>query len=287
MADSSYSDSSDSESDRGRSASFAANVATNRGGCSTGIKRIINASASLQELPSNNLLSTAIATRRKKTEAAVLDHGDKPKRKVYKKNNKGSWQNIFAQCKAVVSISRVKSVDSPLPGMMIHFCDSDFLSTFGYVDNETGLPFSNMMGRASSVDTLSKIENCLRSGRTCTEYINLYRSDCTTALSCHVSLLPLKSHEGCSTSSGSEHVVWGVLTVRSASAVGNARFSGFSFLGIDKVSEEIQQEYYVSKIMKGVGGGDTGAVGIGLSDGTGTGTTTSSTIKMKSVPRKI
>ena len=285
MTDNSYSDSSDSETDRDRSASFATNVVTNRGGCSTGIKRIINASASLQELPSNNLLSTANAARRKKAEAAVLDHVDKPKRKVYKKNNKGSWQNIFAQCKAVVSISRVKSDDSPLPGMTIHFCDSDFLSTFGYVDNGSGLPFSNMMGRASSVNTLSKIENCLRSGRTCTEYINLYRSDCTTALSCHVSLLPLKSHEGSSIGSGSEDVVWGVLTVRSASAVGNARFSGFSFLGIDKVSDEIQQEYYISKIMKGVGGGDTGAVGIGLSDGTGT--IASITTKMKLASRKI
>lgn len=289
MTDSSYSDSSDSESEGRRTTSFATNIAANRGNSSTGIKRIINASASLQELPSHTPSSAAIAVKRRKEEPAALDLLDKPKRKVYKKNNKSSWQNIFAQCKAVVSISSIKSDDSQLSGMTIHFCDSDFLSTFGYVDNETGLPFSNMMGRASSVETLSKIESCLRSGRTCTEYINLYRSDCTTPLSCHISVLPLKSYEGggASSYSGSDHVLWGVLTVRSASAVGNARFSGLSFLGIDKVSEEFQHEYYISKIMKGVGATELGAVESGSGDGPRTGTRTKESISTSRATTKI
>ena len=247
-SDSSYSSSSDSEVDQPESSNFHAIDPSKV----AGIKRIITASAALKELPSK---ATNAASKKKKKEINSTATTS-PRRKVYKKNNKSSWPNIFAQSKAVVSISPVKSDSEACPGISINYCDADFLSTFGYDDCGSGLLLSSMMGKASSMETLKKIESFLRLGRTATEYINLYRSDGITPLSCHLSLLPLKSHKApvstvnsASFSPGSGAILWGVITIRSASCVGNARFSGLSFLGMDRVSEAVRQDYYNTKIL--------------------------------------
>jgi hypothetical protein len=247
-SDSSYCSSSDSEADQPESAHFHATDPSKV----AGIKRIITASAALKELPSK---STNTTSKKKKKEINSTV-ATSPKRKVYKKNNKSSWPNIFAQSKAVVSISSVKTDSLACPGINISYYDADFLSTFGYADCGSGLLLTSMMGKASSMDTLRKIESLLRLGRTATEYINLYRSDGITPLSCHLSLLPLKSHKvpvsavtSASSSPGSGGILWGVITIRSASCVGNARFSGLSFLGMDRVSDAVRQDYYNTKII--------------------------------------
>lgn len=253
-SDSSCAGSSDSDSEGEEKKCPSVSAKSKNASSSSGIKKIITASAVLKELPSR---SSSAALKRKKDE---IDKSDdkKSKRKVYKRNTKSSWPNIFAQSKAVVSISNDQSPDLPSPGIAINFCDSDFLSTFGYVDCGPGLLLNSMMGKASSVVTSLKIESSLRLGRTATEYINLYRSDGITPLSCHISLLPLKSHRNITSSTESsspsstnsaENLLWGVITVRSASAVGNARFSGLSFLGMDRVSDEVRQGYYTDKIL--------------------------------------
>lgn len=260
-SDSSFSGSSDDDSEDAGLATVASSAPTKKTVRATGIKRIITASNSLKDIPKPKV--TAASKRKKGDQEPTLT--SKPKRKVYKKNNKSSWPNIFAQSKAVVSISDLKSSDEKHSGIMINFCDSDFLSSFGYADCASGLYLNSMMGKASSVETMRKLEKFLRLGRTATEYINLYRSDGITPLSCHISLLPLKSHRGCasieqSSSSGiadftgieSHNIaLWGVITVRSASCVGNARFSGLSFLGMDRVSDAVRQDYYNNKIMNG------------------------------------
>jgi hypothetical protein len=247
-SDSTYSSSSDSEGDQPESAHFHATDPSKV----AGIKRIITASAALKELPSK---ATKTTSKKKKKEISSTVPNS-PKRKVYKKNNKSSWPNIFVQSKAVVSILPVKSDSHACAGINISYCDADFLSTFGYADCGSGLLLSSMMGKASSMDTLRKIESLLRLGRTATEYINLYRSDGITPLSCHLSLLPLKSHKvpvsaatSAASSPGSGSILWGVITIRSASCVGNARFSGLSFLGMDRVSDAIRQDYHDTKII--------------------------------------
>lgn len=257
-SDSSFSGSSDGDSEDGR-ATVAPSASTKKTVRATGIKKIITASNALKELPKQK--ATA-ASKRKKADQEPPPTS-KPKRKVYKKNNKCSWTNIFAQSKAVISISNVRSSDEQHSGIVINFCDADFLSTFGYADCAAGLHLNGMMGKASSVETLRKLETFLRLGRTATEYMNLYRSDGITPLSCHVSLLPLKSHRECAISSSSSSLassgmeaqnltLWGVITIRSASCVGNARFSGLSFLGMDRVSDAVRQDYYNTKIMNGI-----------------------------------
>lgn len=247
-SDSSYSSSSDSEVDQPETAHFHVTEPSKV----AGIKRIITASAALKELPSK---ATSTTSKKKKKEINSVG-ATSPKRKVYKKNNKSSWPDIFAQSKAVVSITPVKSDSHPCPGINIRYCDADFLSTFGYADCDSGLLLTSMMGKASSTETLRKIESFFRLGRTATEYINLYRSDGITPLSCHLSLLPLKSNKvpvsavtSASSSPGSGGILWGVITIRSASCVGNARFSGLSFLGMDRVSDAIREDYYNTKVL--------------------------------------
>lgn len=254
-ADSGYSSSSDSGSDGGTNATTPVSASATK---ALGIKRIISASAALKELPSTT------KSKKNKADTGGGDGNNKPKRKVYKKNNKSSWPNIFAQSKAVISLSNVKSSDPSHSGITINYCDSDFLCTFGYVDCGAGILLSGMMGKASSVDTLRKIESFLRLGRTATEYINLYRSDGTTPLSCHISLLPLKSNRDTIPAvppsfarTTTENLLWGVITIRSASSVGNARFSGLSFLGMDRVSDTVRQEYYNNKILNDAAGSGT------------------------------
>jgi hypothetical protein len=161
-----------------------------------------------------------------------------------KRSKKSSWHDIFAQSKAVVSVTLSK-----LEGNIINvnYCDSSFLATFGFTDWKNRLCFNDLMGKASSQDTLEKIEMSLRSGVCATEYINLYRSDKTTPLSCHVSVLPLKG--GANTAvPGEFRIVWGVITIRSASVVGNARVSGIGILGMERVTDTIRVDYHDNKV---------------------------------------
>ena len=246
---------------------------------STEIKRIICA-AELKEFSKK----VTVATRKKTAKATVAVV--EPKRKVYKKSVKTSWPDIFAQSKAIVSTPVNYSSHSSSHGMTINFCDSDFLATFGYSDCNSGISFTSLVGRATSLATLGKIETALREARTCGEYINLYRSDGTTPLSCHVCVLPFKNYIGGeSSTSRNQHneglggggggvniIQWGSITVRSASAVGNARFSGLSFLGLDRVSEEVRENYYNTKILGLTSGSSVANCGVsGGVNGTGNG----------------
>jgi hypothetical protein len=218
----------------------------------------------IKEPTATKIKKVKLSSNKTSAPASLAKKNNKVKVKVYKKTNQSSWPNIFAQSKAVVSLTSMQEPSS----MIIQYCDSDFLSTFGYTKCQN-LSFNDLMGKASSKDTMKKFETCLYSGKTATEYINLYRSDKLTPLSCHVSLLPLKNQKlnpdpspnpsptsnpknskksissQNSYSSKKSDAVWGVLTVRSASVVGNARISGISFLGgMDRVTDDIREKYY-------------------------------------------
>ena len=98
------------------------------------------------------------------------------------------------------------------------------------------------------------------SGKSCCEFINLYRKD-NTSLSAHVVLTPLtggaESHarrckkledlETCiinnnNTSRVIEVELWGVMTIRSASVVGNAKGNGIGLFGIDRIDPKAHQK---------------------------------------------
>lgn len=211
-----------------------------------------------------NKIITASKLKEKVSKKDKKNQDGKDKLKEHKRSKKSSWHDIFAQSKAVVSVTFSNSEGNVI---YINYCDSNFLATFGFSDCKKGLCFDDLMGKASSQDTLKKLELSLKLGVSDTEYINLYRSDKTTPLSCHISVLPFKSYantdvsaEVISMSATSEftnntgfRTVWGAITIRSASVVGNARVNGIGILGMERVTDDIRVDYHDNKVYSTVG----------------------------------
>mmetsp|Transcript_32379 Transcript_32379/g.30880 ORF Transcript_32379/g.30880 Transcript_32379/m.30880 type:complete len:270 (+) Transcript_32379:107-916(+) len=191
-----------------------------------------------------NRIITASKLKKKVSNKGKNSKDSKDKLKEHKISKKSSWQDVFPQSKAVVSATL-----SHLEGNIIkvNHCDSNFLETFGFTDCENRLCFNDLMGKASSQDTLKKLEMSLKSGVCATEYINLYRSDKTTPLSCHVSVLPLKGTANTAVP-GEFRIVWGVITIRSASVVDNARVGGIGILGMERVTDAIRVDYHDNNV---------------------------------------
>ena len=159
----------------------------------------------------------------------------------------GVWPDIFAHCKLVISMT--DTLPDLLPELVrVMFADDAFMSTFGYEDCASLGSFNRLMGDASSPATFILVRNFLRSGICGSCYMNLYRSN-GVPLSCHLCVVPIRSYReevslppkqdsstaNSSRSSTSTTVVdksnellttWAVVTIRSASVVGNARLSG-------------------------------------------------------------
>ena len=94
--------------------------------------------------------------------------------------------DIFAESKILVAIH-----PSATPGRLEikHACGG-FRQSFGY-DDTSSIPFSALIGAATSMETLSKIEDCIKFNRRAINvYMNLYTSN-GNPLSCHLSLLTI------------------------------------------------------------------------------------------------
>jgi hypothetical protein len=99
----------------------------------------------------------------------------------------------------------------------------------------------------------------LISGKSCCEFINLYPKD-GTSLAAHIVLTPLtggaESHtrrckkledlETCIINNDTSRVIevelWGVMTIRSASVVGNAKGNGIGIFGVDRIVEQAHKK---------------------------------------------
>lgn len=167
------------------------------------------------------------------------------------------WPNIFAECKLIVSMNR--DTDN---GLQIIHADDTFRNTFGF-DQTERIPFSRMIGAASSPDARKKIDECVLRGRTAHAYINLYKRD-DTPLSCHLSIFAIRGTsqfsvaevaeqgtgsgldcfnvDGSVSSPGDER--WACITIRSAAVVGHAKLSAMGLLGADAVTEDAKKAYF-------------------------------------------
>jgi hypothetical protein len=142
---------------------------------------------------------------------------------------------------------------------MVKFSQDEFLNTFGYNrENFHDFALSRLFGKSTSRIVVYRIMNCLLSGKATCEYINLYRSN-GVGLSCHITMTILSNAEKFSVNVNSnnnnnnstfstsvetsnndtEMVKWGVVTIRSASVVGNSKHSGIGILGTERVKQEV------------------------------------------------
>ena len=157
-------------------------------------------------------------------------------------NDNFPWPNIFSQSKITVGIQPYNLNNTEL---MVIFGQDEFLNTFGYDRNELiSFPFNKLSGAATARNVLSRVTIAILMGKNALEYINLYRKD-GTVLSCHISIQCITGNQKAvnerlnSNNSHSMLQKWAVITIRSASIVGNTKHSGLSILGIERVSKDL------------------------------------------------
>ena len=158
------------------------------------------------------------------------------------------WSNIFAICKLVLSIRHFSD------DLCIRFVDSNFLENFRYTSEQiTNHCIEKLAGPGTSRDMLCKIKYAIECGETICTFINLYRQD-GVPLSSYVTSLVMsnslpKSIEEYNILQGDNCAeTIAVLTIRSASVVGNALSSGYGLLGRDICKDAKQEilEYMLS-----------------------------------------
>ena len=189
---------------------------------------------------------------------------------------KQPWHNIFAASKIVVSMSPRNLFN---PNVMIRFADSNFLDIFQVEPTDatstSGKAFSVLFGEGTIRANWQRIEMAILTGKSHDEFINFYTAN-KIPLSCHVHVNclsqspPSSGLEGgdAASTSRSNHSrstdleKWAVVTIRSASVVGNATCSGVGILGLDHVDKETLSTAVLPRATK-VGGGDRVGAGAG------------------------
>lgn len=141
------------------------------------------------------------------------------------------WTNILAVMKLVVSMSHGTS------DLCIRFVDDGFLENFKFSnDFICDRCIEALVGPGTSRVSLNKLKRAVASGKPEGIYINLYRQD-VVPLSCFVTVSVLSTSLPPVDSFGQRDnagAAFGTLTIRSASVVGNAKFSGIGpLVGVD------------------------------------------------------
>jgi hypothetical protein len=151
-----------------------------------------------------------------------------------------AWVDIFAASKLVVYVNP-RNLSNPY--IMIKHAQKEFLHNFGFSEEHLPIPLSSLFGPSTERTKIIRLEQSLLTGRPFSEFLNLHKSN-GGSLSCYVSLLCLTTQKSTnpgvvSSSSGGK---FGVLTIRSASVVGNSKYSGMGLMGTDRLTRERIQE---------------------------------------------
>lgn len=155
------------------------------------------------------------------------------------------WTNIFAQSKLVVSIETRNPANCQI---MIHFAQTDFFENFGYSTAQFPMPLSSLYGNATIRYNAHRLQNSILMSKDSSEYQNLYKEN-GCALSCHISCVAMTGIRANPPSAQllepneleDRSVKWSVLTIRSASVVGNTMHSGIGVMGLDSIAPEVLQ----------------------------------------------
>eukprot|EP01039_Chlorochromonas_danica_P006916 gene6916-7643_t len=162
-----------------------------------------------------------------------------------------------SRCKVVVSLNPFqRSGDGQ--EVIIHYAEDEFFSAFGFAPSDLPLRFDRLCGPTTLRATAHNITMAIVSRSPMVTYVNLHHVD-GHPVSCHISLVslgaevePQTSSESCEHKAyGTSHscsptsnpfynadLRWAVLTIRSSSAVGNAKHCGIGLLPTDQVLPE-------------------------------------------------
>lgn len=152
----------------------------------------------------------------------------------------GMGNAISLKSKIVVSM---RPRDFENPELMIIHAQDIFLQTFSIPrESLKCLPFDAITGPATPRENVYAIKNAILTETSVNQYINLYRSN-GVPLSCHVSIASVagrvsSTHQPNSFCSDADahKAKFAVVTVTSASCIGNSKHNGIGILGIDRVN---------------------------------------------------
>jgi hypothetical protein len=187
--------------------------------------------------------------------------GCRPPDKAVRTEN---WKDIFGMAKCLISFapsdmenndinirkcSALSSYILGLPCAPLLSVPSD--SEFGF----NPLKLSDLYGNATSRDIDLQLKLAMLKGETIMLFVNLYRIEDGRVLSCHTTLrcLPISAH----LTHRKRTTYWAMLTIRSASSVGNANFIGVGLLGIDRIERSKLQQLIGSNSLEQQHSGDT------------------------------
>lgn len=184
----------------------------------------------------------------------------------------GPWADIYAKVKLFVCMTPRNLANSDV---MIRYANEDFFTNFGFDKTSTlPLPLKALFGHGSSRLVLHKLHMALLTGKQAFEFINCYRAD-KRPLACHLVLVsitgnrfkppdnsqsaahsavghrPMTAYAASSPSSASSvstssrpmppeiaaqyEEKYAILTIRSASVIGNAKSYGIGFFGPGRI----------------------------------------------------
>ena len=153
---------------------------------------------------------------------------------------------VFGAIKIVLSFSP-RSLESN--EIMICNVQSSFYSKFGLTQSDTNLPIplKVLFGSCTDRRSISELHQSFISGQTMMLYVNLYHST-NRILPCHITLRSL-NHK---LNQSQEHFLLpisdciteqrAILTIRSASVVGNAQFNGIGLLDMNRIYQGYLEE---------------------------------------------
>ena len=129
--------------------------------------------------------------------------------------------------------------------MYITYADSGFFTTFNIPRDTVGkgnkMLFNSILGPATSRETLFKIETSVMRGMTHEDFMNLYTKH--DVVSCHLSVKCLTDRRQNPSPTTGERLPpipkLAVITIRSASVIGNMLYSGIGILGAGLIKQSV------------------------------------------------
>eukprot|EP01039_Chlorochromonas_danica_P005242 gene5244-5775_t len=135
----------------------------------------------------------------------------------------------------------MRPYDKQKHDVTVRFAETLFYQVF-CIPSGSSFVLDTLFGPATKRQTVFQLEMAILTGMNTSHYINLYRSD-QVALSCHITVVSIRGAQGCDRNGDGDTVAvgeerWTVLTIRSASVVGNSKMWGGGLLGIHRLLPE-------------------------------------------------
>jgi hypothetical protein len=122
--------------------------------------------------------------------------------------------------------------------IMIHFAQDEFFQVWGYPESAFPMKLDRLYGEATKRNQAFLLQKCIITKKPFTGNMVLYRVD-GMGMGCHLSLVSVRGDTPPSNDPlYQKDECWGVITIRSANAVGNSKFCGIGLLDPNRVMQQ-------------------------------------------------